>query len=164
MENAHRSAHMKNRRYLRNWLICPEFQVPLIVFNLVINGLILLVFWVAGQTAIGELAPAATLSGVGIDFYRKVLHYQASRLHVIFLVGAISSTVLSTVMTLYLSHRIAGPMVSLRRYFQAIKDGVDPVPTLFFRDHDFLLDIPPLINDSIAALIERLGEKRRKSV
>ena len=69
--------------------------------------------------------------------------------------------VFSTLFTLYLSHRMAGPMVKLRAYFRAMREGTDPLPELTFRDYDFLSDIPPLINDAIAALVSRTQTRKR---
>lgn len=152
----------KSRRSLSNLLIYPEFQLPLILLNAVIIGLCLIVFWIAAQSAIHDLQPAAPLSGAEVNFFRKYLEYQTTRFHTMFLLASAFAFTFSTAVTLYMSHRIAGPMVSLRTYFRAIKEGADPLPQLFFRDRDFLSDIPPLVNDAIAALVERLTTRRRE--
>jgi hypothetical protein len=153
----------KNRRYARNWLIHPAFQLPLVIFNLCVIGIILIIFWVTGQDVIRELEPAAQLSGMEVDLYRKILSYHSSHLHLLFGVAAAVSMILSSFVVLYYTHRMAGPIVAMRHYFRKIKEGVEPMPTLHFRDHDFLMDIPPLVNDAIAALVDRLKTRRRDS-
>jgi hypothetical protein len=153
----------RNRRSTKNLLIYPQFQIPLIVFNLGALGLSLLVFWVTSQKVLGDLEPAAKLSGVEIDFFRKYLQYHSRQLHIMFAVSGFITLLVSFVSTLVLSHKIAGPMVALRHYFRKVKDGVQPMPRLKFRDFDFLQDIPPLINEAIEALVARLSGARKSA-
>jgi hypothetical protein len=154
----------KNRRSLRKLLIYPRFQLPLIGINLLALALSFVVLWAVSEKAIGDLAPAASLSGTEVEFFRRYLHYQAMQIHLIFFIGGAISLALSAFVTLYLSHRIAGPMVALRTYFRNMQEGVEPLPPLQFRDPDFLSDIPPLVNGAVDALCQRLQppSSRRK--
>jgi hypothetical protein len=156
MEN-HDPSTGRPRRQFRKLLIYPQFQIPLVGLNLAAIGVSLLVFWVAAQNTLRDLQPAGALSGIDIDFYRRFLEYQSSQFRNMFLSATAVSVAFSTLVTLFLSHRIAGPMVRLRSYFHALKDGADPIPQLAFRDRDFLGDIPPLVNEAIAALVARLA-------
>jgi hypothetical protein len=151
----------KNRRFFRSLVIYPAFQLPLLGFNLFIIALSLLVFWVTGHQILSDLQPAGSLSGIEVGFYNKYLQYQTEQFNRTFLIASLVAIVASTLFTLYLSHRMAGPMVRLRAHFRAIRDGVNPIPDLRFRDNDLLSDIPPLVNEAIAALTSRFRAHQR---
>ena len=76
------------------------------------------------------------------------------------LLSALATMLLSGCFTLYLSHKIAGPMVTLRNFFTDIVRGKKPIGKMHFRDRDFLMDIPPLVNDAIAKLLEENGQNK----
>ena len=151
----------KSRRSVRKFLIYPQFQLPLIIFNLSSLFLSLLVFWVSSQRVISALEPAAKLSGVEIEFFRKYLAYQSRTMNIMFLCSGLATLLITGAATLIISHKIAGPMVALRHFFNKIKDGVEPMPRLKFRDFDFLQDIPPLINDALESLTQRMNSRKR---
>ena len=50
-----------------------------------------------------------------------------------------------------ISHRLAGPLVRLRRFFQVIAD-TGQVTNLSFRKGDYLSDLPPLVNKALGRL------------
>ena len=61
---------------------------------------------------------------------------------------------LSTVCFLFLSHRLAGPVVRLKGYFAGIANG-QPVKPVNFRKGDFFSDLPPQINGALQRLESR---------
>ena len=67
--------------------------------------------------------------------------------------------VLSYLLTLILSNRLAGPIVRLREHFRKISEGGNLEP-VYFRQKDFFNDLPPLINDALKKVSR--GEKQKR--
>jgi len=145
----------KNRRRLPKLLIYPEFQLKLIGLNLGILFLTFLGFWVTSQEIIQGLAPMAKISGVELEFYQKYLAYHEQQFRVAYITAVLLAVLASGGVTLFLSHRVAGPIVRLRHFLRATQKG-DAAP-LTFRDGDFFNDLPPLVNETVESL------RRRKS-
>ncbi|MCM2277911.1 MAG: hypothetical protein NDJ89_07520 [Oligoflexia bacterium] len=144
----------------RKLLIFPRFQLLLIGINLAIVALIGGVIWLSVRNTFAELEPVSGLSGMEVAFYQNYLDYQMSSFQSALLLALGAGSAFSVLVTLFVSHRLAGPLLRLRSFFRAIRDGADPVPELSFRDGDYCRDLPPLINDSIERLRSR--EERRK--
>lgn len=153
----------KDQRRLRTLLVYPEFQIPLIAINMLLTALGFVVVWASGNEVFSSLHPTAALSGMEIDVFRKVLAHHYWNFNVRVIAFALGAMFLSGAATLYLSHKIAGPMVTLRRHFEGIKNGVDPIPRMHFRDRDFLMDIPPLVNEAISKLEYRSSSKKKSA-
>jgi hypothetical protein len=141
-------------RSLRRLLIHPRFQIPIIASNLVVILIFFTIAWMGTQNALLDLKPAAGLSGIEVEYFRKYVDYQASQIqHALFL--SLGIGVLATAgLTLIITHRLAGPLVRLKNFFQTIVDGKSPIPHLEFRDGDYLRDIEPLVNGAIEKIQE----------
>ncbi len=84
--------------------------------------------------------------------YFRFIDYQSSLVYT-YLGGALAvGFLLSAVMTLILSNKLAGPIVRLHVFFKQIIKGQRPVPAVFFRRGDFFKDLPPLINHAMDVL------------
>ncbi len=140
-----------NRRRFPKLLIYPRFQLPLIGINLGILFLAFVGFWVTSQQMVQDLAPAAKLSGVEVEFFQRYLSYQEAQFRSAFLIAMLLAALVSGGATLLLSHRVAGPIVRLRGFLRSIVKGEQTAP-LTFRDGDFLSDLPHLVNEAVDAL------------
>jgi hypothetical protein len=125
---------------------------------------ILLVFfaiaWVGTRNALMDLKPAAGLSGMEAEFFKKYVDYQATQIEHALLVAFGVGVVTAAGVTLIITHRLAGPLVRLRCYFQSIIDGTPPIRPLEFRDGDFLREMEPLVNNAIEKV---QNQERQKS-
>lgn len=61
----------------------------------------------------------------------------------------IGGAVVSSVSTLVLSNKLAGPIVRLHLHFKFIAEGGRNIPAVFFRKGDFFNTLPPLINAAV---------------
>ncbi|MCM2322537.1 MAG: hypothetical protein NDJ90_04675 [Oligoflexia bacterium] len=136
----------------RKLLIMPRFQLLLIGVNLSVLTLMMGVIWLTVRGSFGDLEPVSGLTGIEAEFYQRYLAYQVRSFETALLgsFGAGLATV--ALVTLIVSHRLAGPLIRLRIFFTALRNGADPVPPLQFRDGDYCGDLPLLINESIARL------------
>jgi hypothetical protein len=159
MELSHRKAPPRLRT-LRNLLIHPKFQLPIILANLGILLVFFAIAWVGIRNALMDLKPAAGLSGMEAEFFKKYVDYQAAQIEHALLVALGVGVVAATGITLIMTHRLAGPLVRMRCYFQSIIDGKPPIRRLEFRDGDFLREMEPLVNNAIEKI---QSQERQKS-
>jgi hypothetical protein len=130
-------------------LIHPKFQLPIIATNLAVLLVFFTIAWVGTQNALMDLKPAAGLSGMEAEFFRKYVDYQAEQIQRALFVSLGIGAIFAGIITLVITHRLAGPLVRLRTYFQNIINGQPPIAKLEFRDGDFLRDMEPLVNNAI---------------
>lgn len=139
------------RRKTRNFLIYPKFQMRLILAN---SAILLLAF---GAIAWQAWRSLKHIEGLGLatglhpeHAFFKFISFQMSTLMSYLAVAFVVSTAFSIVMSLYLSHRIAGPIVRLNGYLKRIGEkGVVSEGPLKFRQGDFFDDLPESVNGAI---------------
>lgn len=147
-------------RSMRNLLIHPKFQLPIILTNLGVLFVFFTIAWVGTHNALTDLKPAAGLSGMESEFFRKYVDYQASQIQRALFVSLGIGIAAAAGITLVITHRLAGPLVRMRHFFQSIIDGKNPVGQLEFRDGDFLREMEPLVNNAIVKIQDH---ERKKS-
>ena len=131
-------------------LIYPKFQLSLIAAQTIILVLSRgAVGFEAAQTysSLRQLGIQAGISQGHV--YYRFLDFQAQHLFVHLALAGALGLAISTLVTLALSHRLAGPIVRLKGYF--IKFATDkkiPGP-LSFRKNDFFSDLPEAINRAL---------------
>jgi len=142
---------LKNRK-LSNFIIYPKFQLALVAINLIINGLTLLIIRMKIMEAMDYL------KNLGRDIQLRPEHpfFQfIDRSERIILLNLnfsfLISMLLVTFISIYLSHKIVGPIYNIKRYFfELSKNGWSRPIT--FRKGDFCHDLPPVINHAIDKL------------
>lgn len=138
---------MTKKRYIKNYLIYPKFQLSLVAVGILISAITFFVlsFEIHQSfnylTGIGEQLNFKSDSG-----YFKLLNSQKNLLTKNLIYVGLVSAFLSSIISIYISHRIVGPIYRLRKYFQDAKtDGVKT--PLKFRDNDYFEDLPKTINE-----------------
>lgn len=149
----------RDQRKIRNLLIHPGFQLSLIGLNVAIISVTFLFFWVTGHNLLANLKPAAGLSGIDLKFYQDYLDYQRRVFNETFLISSVIGLILSSTITLLVSHKLAGPFVRLKGFFTLINTGIQPTPRLSFRDGDFFQELPNIINEALTKLEHRVPTK-----
>ena len=139
--------------YKRKYLVYPKFQVTLILLNsLVTTALFALtaILVVRSHIYLETLVRQTRLPAQNL--FNQLLTQQLRNL-LIYMGAAFLIGILTTgISTLFLSHKMAGPMIKLRNFFNGVaKDGEFP-GELSFRKGDFFLDLPPTINKAFAAI------------
>jgi methyl-accepting chemotaxis protein len=123
--------------YVCSWLFALSMIYPLIIFQL-------FDFFVR-SAAIDPMGPAL----------EKLYH---ARNEVIWLLIGIQTFFLAItfLISLFVSHRIAGPLEKLKRYFEAAKNG-DLKTDLKFRKFDHFQELAQGYNDMMEAVRKKLG-------
>ncbi len=142
---------LPHRRSL-NPLVYPKFQLLLIGINLIL----LLIFVVALYFVIGKAFQEMVSVGEAAQIppehiYYQFLDLQQQKIWHYVLIAASFIFFFGGLMTLFVSHRIVGPMIRLKRFFLDIEQKGSFYP-LKFRKYDFFSDIPEIINRALRGL------------
>jgi len=139
----------KKNMFRRKLLIYPRFQMTLIAMNTVIMlGMCSLVgtlgyFSFERLREMGrdvQLAPSHA--------YFKFIDFQSGLVFQYLFVAFLVGVAISAVLTLIVSHRLAGPLVRLKNHFKQMGETGKCSP-ISFRKGDYLRDLPPLINEAL---------------
>jgi len=142
--------------YKKKYLVYPKFQLTLIILNSVVT-LILFVL-----TSLLVVRSNIFLEGVvrqaklpAQDIFIQMLDQQLRGLMGYLGFAVFVAVFVTGLLTLYISHKLAGPMIKLRRYFGDIEKTGNIAEDLTFRSTDFFQDLPPTINRALKALKKR---------
>ncbi len=146
---------MNKNNLRRGYLVYPKFQVPLILVNVSINWAILCIFGyhlLRSFRSLREMGVEANLP-VGHPYF-KFVDYHAFTLYSNLQYGLILGAIGSICLTLFLSHRLAGPIVRLKSYLETVKE-TGKITRLQFRKSDFFSDLAPLVNETLENVKDR---------
>ena len=135
-------------------LILPQFQLKLLGANLAILSAVTAIIWLQMNSAFTDLTATAGTSGIEAEFYHRYLAFQARSMNLSLGFAFITALVVSTVLTLMISHRFSGPMVRLRGYFRDLGQCGGQIAPLSFRKNDVLSYLPPLVNQAVDHLLK----------
>ncbi len=147
------------QRKIRNFLIYPRFQLSLVFTQtLLLTVLYLFARW-GVDTAFEKLHASGVTSGFNANHpYFAFVAAQKNMVMQYFTTAVIACAVLYAVVSIVLSHRLAGPLVRLRTIFHRIGDqGWDGIESIRFRQGDFFQDLPPEINRAFQRLSQDAG-------
>ena len=139
--------------YKRKYLVHPKFQMTLILLNsLVAIALVSMtvLLMVKSHLYLENVVKQTRLPGQNI--FIEMLDQQLRSLLITMGAATFVAVLLTGIATLLLSHKVAGPMIKLRRYFGEIEKTGAFHEDLNFRKTDFFLDLPPTINRALHAL------------
>ena len=132
----------------KRFLIYPKFQLQLVGFNIFIVTL-----GFAGVTwglahFFGQLHERGVDSGLGMDHYYFIfLDNESHQLYMLIGAAYALSILITSGFTIFLSQKIAGPIVRMQSYFTSEK--LQQSPPLEFRKGDFFEELPAAINKAL---------------
>lgn len=154
-ENYPQSKH--RRIWWRLW-IYPTFQIRLLLLNATLMGAVFLMIGLLCYNSHENLRSQATASGMQPgDPYFQFLLLQYQKFIDYLIVALFLSVGFTSLVTLLLSHRLAGPILRLRSFFTKMieKDGALPPEKIKFRDGDFFSELPEIINRALEKLVSK---------
>lgn len=129
-------------------IIYPRFQFTLFLANAAIIAIAFVSIGVQAVRSYSKLAQIGAGASLPPDHaYFKFVDLQAQALYTHLGVAAGISVLASLVITLVISHRLAGPLVRLKNHFKGIVDTGE-VKAVQFRKGDYFQDLPPLVNEA----------------
>ena len=142
--------------YRRQYLVYPKFQLTLIVLNtLITTGLFLLMIFLVMKSHIflETLVRQTRLPAQAL--FIQLMTEQLRTLIFYMLIAFVIAVLSTAVLTMLISHRMAGPITRLNGFFtQITKTGEFP-PEVRFRGGDFFQELPPKINEAFLAIRKR---------
>jgi len=147
---------MSTIKLRKKLLIYPRFQLTLIG----INSLILGIMFTLISLQVSQVMRVLGRTGADLHLdsshpYFQFLKIEANLLNTYLAWGFFVSAGISSLAILFVSHRVAGPMVRLGNYLKKIpEEGGGPLTPLQFRKGDFFSDLPPLVNSALKSVLD----------
>jgi hypothetical protein len=148
-----------HQRYLRNFLIYPRYQLALVGINISIlaAGFVIIYYQVSNSFFnLDEVAKEKNI--LANPFYQELVLIQES----IIINNILSTTIVciffASLFTILFSHRSAGAIYGLQKYFEDISENGYTRP-LSFRKGDLHKDLPEAVN---IALVKMNSENKKK--
>lgn len=137
------------KRHFKNFLIYPKFQYSLITINFLLflmSGVYIFFFF---KRSYGKLHLEGIAAGLPVgDIYFEQLIHQESVVQQSLVSALFISFVISSLFTVLMSHRMAGPIVRLKNLLvEGIKTG--KLEPLIFRQDDFFPEFPEIFNQAM---------------
>jgi hypothetical protein len=137
--------HVKNKKRL-NYIINFQFQLKFILYTLIPSIVCLAIFYIALDIYFAKLTNQGIASGLQSNHpYFSLIADQKSLMKSLFLLCAGFSLLFFIGWGVFISHKIAGPISRLTRFFEEI-DTPHFKKRLAFRPSDFFQEIPLAIN------------------
>src|SRR5262245_30872291 len=103
-------------------LIYPKFQITLIVVNLLVTLAILaFITWQINGVLINLMDIRQTANFPKDHIYYQFINWQLTEIYSFMATAFFFAIVLSSLTTLYISHKLVGPLGRLRDYFKGIE-------------------------------------------
>jgi methyl-accepting chemotaxis protein len=123
--------------YVCSWLVVLSIIYPFVIWNL-------FTFMISMVSEDPNAPQVTRLFQVRDDFLRTLVLMQGAMLAGMFLIS------------LFMSHRIAGPLFKLRRFFIEARDG-NLTQTLAFRKYDYFKDLVQPYNEMMTSIRARIA-------
>jgi hypothetical protein len=129
-----------------NFLINKNFQFKFVLFTLIPTSVCLILFYASLNIYFSKLQDLGLSSGLSKNHsYFNLINDQKELMNALFLSSSIFSFLFFTVWGIFISHKIAGPLYRLTRFFED-SDFDHFSNRLSFRPNDLFQEIPKAIN------------------
>lgn len=139
---------MKNRK-IGNFLVFPKFQLTLVILNLLvlsINFMVIIVLFSQGTETIQTMLQATGIANNASML--KVWQNYEQFLYTQLIVTTFVVFISTLIFTLIVTHRVVGPIYSLKNFFLKIGDS-GQIEELKFRSKDYYGELPGIINRAL---------------
>ena len=145
--------NMRPPWYRRKYLVYPKFQMTLIILNTVVTmalfGLISYLV-IRSHLYLENLVKQTRLPAQNL--FIQLLTEQLRSLLIYMFISLSVGLITTATLTLFLSHKMAGPMIRLKSFFSGISKGGEFPEPIRFREGDFFQELPPVINHAFQSL------------
>jgi hypothetical protein len=145
----------------KKFLINNNFQIQFMVSLLLISICSMSIIYLANDYFFHSYMQRGEALNLPPDHpFFLMIHEQKKFMTNVFIIVALSISGVAGLWGLFYSHKIAGPLYRLQRYFtQAAIDSAPLKNKIYFRDDDFFQEVP----DSINKYIDSVGAKDQKN-
>jgi hypothetical protein len=134
------------------YYVYPQFQTALLLANVIINLSLFTFLSVKVQLFFELLIQNGKSAGFNEGhIYYEFINSQRSHLKLEFLIALTLSLILTSIFTLWLSHKLAGPLVRLKNVLiSTAESGI--YKSIKFREKDYFKDIPECLDRAIESI------------
>lgn len=138
----------------KKFLINNDFQIQFMVSLLLISICSMSVIYLANDYFFHSYMQKGEALNLPPDHpFFLMIHEQKKFMTNVFIIVACTISGMAGLWGLFYSHKIAGPMFRLQKYFtQAAVDGTKLDKKIYFRDDDFFQELPESINKYIDSM------------
>ena len=135
--------------FRRQYLIMPKFQLNLIFWNFTVTISIFLIVLFQLYQGMSNLKAMGANAGFSPDHpYFQFVRELSNGIYLNISIGFVVGILVSGLITLFSSHKLAGPIYRLKIFFEKVsQDG--KVSEISFRKGDYLSDYAPIINNAL---------------
>ena len=139
----------------RQFIIYPQFQYTLIMTNLFILTTTLIFVGVLLSRSMRYLQTVGKTAELPDNHvYFQTLAVHEASIYTNLFIAAVLSIFVSTILTVVLSHRVAGPIYRLKKHLKNFIE-TNKYEKLFFRKNDFFSDLPDLVNTTLIKVADK---------
>jgi len=133
----------------KNYIINREFQFKFILYSFIPSLFCIFIFYSSINIYFQKVIEDGYAMGYAADHpYFSTIADQKILMNYMFTTCSVFIFIFYIIWGIFISHRIAGPLYRLTKFFKESKDGAFEVK-LSFRPGDFFLEIPEAINEWI---------------
>jgi hypothetical protein len=146
----------------KKFLINTDFQIQFIASLLLISIVSMSIIYLANDYFFHAYMQKGMVLNLPPDHpFFLMIYEQKKFMTKVFIAVATSISSISILWGLFYSHKIAGPLYRLQRYFiDAAKENTQLKNKIYFRDNDFFQEVPVSINMYIDSVQKDQEEKR----
>lgn len=146
----------------KKFLINSDFQIQFIASLLLISIVSMSIIYLANDYFFHAYMQKGQLLNLPPDHpYFLMIHEQKRFMTKVFIGVAFSISSVAIIWGLFYSHKIAGPLYRLQRYFtDAAVDSVELKSKIYFRDDDFFQEVPASINRYIDSMSDKVQKNK----
>jgi hypothetical protein len=139
-------------RFRIKYLVYPQFQYALLLANIIVNLMLFSFLAYRIQHFFNTLLSTGKSIGLSEDhIYFRFIHNQRGLLLKEFLICLVVSLFFSSLFTLKISHKLAGPLIRLRNHLKETAEN-GTYRSLTFRKGDYFDDFPENLNKAFESV------------
>lgn len=160
MSNSKKIPFDFQKRFLSNILIYPKFQLSLIGINFLALVVAFAILIFQNFYIFSKLHKMGEDAGLTEDHvFHQFIRFQENQFLFFTTATFIVVLLIITLVSLFISHRVAGPVLRLKTYFLDMQK-TEKIQKLEFRKNDFFDDLPKIINSSLQSVVEKNKSKK----
>jgi len=146
----------------KKFLINNDFQIQFMVSLLLISIVSTSIIYLANDYFFQSYMQRGVALNLPPDHpFFLMIHEQKKFMTSVFLIVALSISSMAGIWGLFFSHKIAGPLYRLEKYFtEAALDSDKIKQKIYFRDNDFFQEVP----DSINRFIDSVEVEKHRNI
>lgn len=147
----------------KKFLINTDFQVQFIASLLLISIVSMSIIYLANDYFFHSYISKGQALHLPPDHpFFLMIHEQKRFMTKVFVGVALSISSVAILWGLFYSHKIAGPLYRLQRYFSEAAAGSTQLNKIYFRDDDFFQEVPASINLYIDSMKESPAQNEQE--